>query len=1195
MQILAGNVARQVEETLPLTEVLKAAEGRIYADLAIINQLSTQPAPGDAMIATPRDSPASPTAAFGMPNATDPDPFGILALEMAGLEIREAGTRLRPGSRHFDYSPSPTSPAFSKFSRQSVQASVTESNRGSYMSTRTETTKMSDAHTQTDLGQTPSTTPSHSRSEDGRDAAAGNQETPHKEPDEVDYTKIDLTPIRKISGSHSIESCTMTDSATSTDEQSRTDGSTLDDAATKASSIYEKEEMESQIGNDENDGDDDADDEDDESEDDEEPIIYEVASLQPTARTAMIASPIQVKGSLVTIPKRIPPPLPTRSLARASRASKSELGDVSHLASPLHSNFTTSPRQSYDAGCAGSEGREVPSILETPAVDEPVAATPSKEQGDEAIEVDKSPLSTKTSQEFHEAKEDLSPQPAAPGAFPSDDEVDALFPPNLVRASKTPSHSPMTMPSRNASGSSFDFNTFLAPLADQDQDPDQEQDRDRSSYVQQQLHHFDPRHIAAPGLYNRRFQYPDPPQQSCVADSFGTPIPVRDTPSLIATTPAASYPGTPSTEKKQTKKHQSKKESKAAQGLHKAQDKQRQKRQASQPTTPAPKKPPSTPAKKTVIMSGQTGKFRDDQILVICPGSHTTMAQLGCGELTPPAHRIPTRMFKDSDSDEWRPYHTYKRKKARTDNAPASGWATSTPNGLLLVARSSPESFKLKKSPIAEALPYNPEAEARMDLPTASTAGVAANAVVGDTAAAAIPDPPKIDPPKPAVEGGVDDDAAAATTTTGDNDGVLDITSIVTSGQTREFLAKKEKEKTTAGPGKGRKGKAQEAETARLTRLPNSKRTHNIFHYEEVTQEEPQQDPKPNGASKEINAPVDGNSSGNDKDVDMTDEPKADSAAAPVSADEAKPSEPHSQSAESKTDANGVEVKAEATPAPPAPESVAAVAPEIPEADTTVALNAQPVNKRVRRDIEVGLERFLFVNRDEVDRIVGTIYRTIQESVYEMYMRPACWDNIVIVGGGARLRGLRENIYQTLLARHLVSPSTATMFTSELPSNMATPTGTGSQTPTGSFTGAPHQLGPSGTTSSGVNPLLQAATTASSFGLPPGGPSTPGAPGSAAGDPNSTSGGHSYHFHSQTPTSIKLAPMPSYLTQWTKHGFEDAMFLGCLVAGRLAFTVHNLDMASLDAQRMMSLNRIEYKYVFSHRLSVFLTLPLALS
>ncbi|KAI1042828.1 hypothetical protein LB505_000995 [Fusarium chuoi] len=79
-----------------------------------------------------------------------------------------------------------------------------------------------------------------------------------------------------------------------------------------------------------------------------------------------------------------------------------------------------------------------------------------------------------------------------------------------------------------------------------------------------------------------------------------------------------------------------------------------------------------------------------------------------------------------------------------------------------------------------------------------------------------------------------------------------------------------------------------------------------------------------------------------------------------------------------------------------------------------------------------------------------------------MYMRPPCWDNLVFVGNGARLRGLRENILQTLNARHLVSPSTATMFTSELPSNMATPTGTGAQTPTGSFTGAPHQLSSSG-------------------------------------------------------------------------------------------------------------------------------------
>lgn len=56
------------------------------------------------------------------------------------------------------------------------------------------------------------------------------------------------------------------------------------------------------------------------------------------------------------------------------------------------------------------------------------------------------------------------------------------------------------------------------------------------------------------------------------------------------------------------------------------------------------------------------GKWREEQVLVICPGSRTTMAQLGCGELSPPHHRIPTRMFRDEENPNlWRPYYTYKR------------------------------------------------------------------------------------------------------------------------------------------------------------------------------------------------------------------------------------------------------------------------------------------------------------------------------------------------------------------------------------------------------------------------------------------------------------------------------------------------------------------------------------------------------
>ena len=62
-------------------------------------------------------------------------------------------------------------------------------------------------------------------------------------------------------------------------------------------------------------------------------------------------------------------------------------------------------------------------------------------------------------------------------------------------------------------------------------------------------------------------------------------------------------------------------------------------------------------------MSGQLNKWKEEQILIICPGSHTTMAQLGCNELTPPAFRVPTRMFRDEETGEWRPYRTFKRKK----------------------------------------------------------------------------------------------------------------------------------------------------------------------------------------------------------------------------------------------------------------------------------------------------------------------------------------------------------------------------------------------------------------------------------------------------------------------------------------------------------------------------------------------------
>ncbi|KPM38887.1 hypothetical protein AK830_g7678 [Neonectria ditissima] len=342
MDILAGNVSRSVEETKPLFEVIKMAEGRSDFDSAVIDKIDIEPAPGDAMIATPMSStPASPANAFGIPHVDDPDPYGVLALEMAGLEIREAGSRLRPTSSQFDFNPIPTSPAFSKFNRQSVDTYVTKSNRGSFMSSRTVKSQMTDAGTQTDVGTTPETTPSPGRSEDGFGRSSPTQ-IPEvtEEEEEVDYTKVDLTPLRNLSGSHTPVSVTSEGSTTLEKGTLKVDRASTKDDADNASSNYDNDESDKKSR--------DADDEDelDDSEDDEEPVVFEVAAVQPARTQAVASRVIQVKGNMVTIPKRIPPPLPMRSPARTSRSSKTDIGDVSHLKSPLRQEFVEADIQS---------------------------------------------------------------------------------------------------------------------------------------------------------------------------------------------------------------------------------------------------------------------------------------------------------------------------------------------------------------------------------------------------------------------------------------------------------------------------------------------------------------------------------------------------------------------------------------------------------------------------------------------------------------------------------------------------------------------------------------------------------------------------------------------------------------------------------------------------------------------------------
>lgn len=322
MDVLAGNVSRHVEETKPLFEVIKMAEGRTDFDSAVIDRTAVQPDPGDAVIETPRSTtPASPR--FGRPKADDPDPFGILALEMAGLEIREAGSRLRPASSQVDFGNGPMSPALSKFSRQSIE-SMARSNRGSYMSTRTIKSQVTDVATQTDVrSASPSPRPSDERNErpsvDKEDADAQS----------VDYTAVDMSSLRHISQEYA-----KTPVIAEEPEEAAAVTASADDKAIKSKASSPDQ-------NDQNDEEVDDDDNEDNEDDDDEPVIYEVAAVQPARAQAVASRMVQARGNVVTIAKRVPPPLPRRSPARVSRLMKADAAvEGLSVKSPLRQAFS---------------------------------------------------------------------------------------------------------------------------------------------------------------------------------------------------------------------------------------------------------------------------------------------------------------------------------------------------------------------------------------------------------------------------------------------------------------------------------------------------------------------------------------------------------------------------------------------------------------------------------------------------------------------------------------------------------------------------------------------------------------------------------------------------------------------------------------------------------------------------------------
>lgn len=409
MDILSGNVYREIDETKPLFEVIKMAEGRTDYDRTVIEKTAVQPAPGDAVIETPRVTPVSSrSTSFGIPQVDDPDPYGLLALEMAGLEIREAGSQIRPASSQFDFGFGPKSPNASKYSRQSLDTFASKSNRGSFMSSRTIKSQMTEAGVHTHSRNTPATSLSPRRSgEDGLFSPTDKDTEARTTPD-IDYTTVDMTSLRHISQEYATTKPPIIEeeendeqrdeevvvgmavgepqeaaaaSNTATILISEPSASDLDTAATesklddnadhqlKGAAVDDAEEEEEG---------EDADDEDD----DEEPVVFEVAAVQPARTQAVVSRVIHARGNVVTIPKRIPPPLPERSPARASRIMKGEDAvDFRDLKSPLRQVFSEADvaedaEDVENTDNAGDvEDAETAEVIETVEVTEPAEVT----------------------------------------------------------------------------------------------------------------------------------------------------------------------------------------------------------------------------------------------------------------------------------------------------------------------------------------------------------------------------------------------------------------------------------------------------------------------------------------------------------------------------------------------------------------------------------------------------------------------------------------------------------------------------------------------------------------------------------------------------------------------------------------------------------------------------------------------------
>lgn len=151
--------------------------------------------------------------------------------------------------------------------------------------------------------------------------------------------------------------------------------------------------------------------------------------------------------------------------------------------------------------------------------------------------------------------------------------------------------------------------------------------------------------------------------------------------------------------------------------------------------------------------------------------------------------------------------------------------------------------------------------------------------------------------------------------------------------------------------------------------------------------------------------------------------------------------------------------------------------------------------------VQVGKERFQGTQElvEKITIAVGEVLKHLDEA----NRRQECWDNVIIVGRGSSIKGLKEAVLYSLQSRYVISRPT---MGSELPSMFNT---SGYNTPTGSGTPSYMQA---------QQPHLR--------------------------------GGQG---HGQVPVQIKISKTLDYFPEWKNYGWEEASFLGAQIAAKQMF------------------------------------------